>query len=279
MNPPARRREPAALLPNPTLRVVVLGSGSAGNATAVTDGATTLLLDCGLSAREVATRLSRCGIAPESVSAIVLTHEHSDHVRGVDVFARRHAPGCTVYATTGTLKASSLGGRSLEVARLAPGEALRIGTVTVLPFRISHDAAEPVGFRFESAGESVGIATDTGVLTAEAAEALAGVTTLGIECNHDLGLLDSGPYPGFLKRRIRSERGHLSNEDAAGALRRLAHSGLAAVIALHRSATNNTASLAAAALGDEMARLSLSVPVLISSQHAPCEPPAPAVRG
>lgn len=225
------------------LRVVFLGSGSRGNATAVSDGTTTLLIDCGFSAREVARRMALAGLNADDVSTILLTHEHSDHLRGVEVFARRH--GCAVHATRGTRMAAGLDQLANEVCSLAPGTDVRIGSLTVLAFRTSHDAAEPVGFCIQAEnGERFGLATDTGILTPESAEALAEVDLLGIESNHDLRMLENGPYPGYLKHRIRSAHGHLSNPDAADALEVLVSARLRHVFALHRSDTNNTPSLA-----------------------------------
>ena len=253
-----------------SLRVVFLGSGSGGNAVAVTDGATTLLIDCGFSAREVAHRMAAVGLDPSRVSAILLTHEHSDHSRGVDVFARRH--GCAVHATRGTRMAAGLDHIDAEVRTLVPGEQVRVGSLLVVAFRTSHDAAEPVGFRVETAsGEVFGLATDTGMFTDEAREALAGVDLLGIESNHDVTMLENGPYPSYLKRRIRSAQGHLSNPDAADALEALASSRLRRVIAVHRSDTNNTASLAKRALVARLAALDVRVPVLVAPQHEPLD--------
>ncbi len=252
------------------LRVVVLGSGSGGNSVAVTDGDTTLLIDCGFSAREVARRMALAGLDANSVRAVLLTHEHSDHLRGVEVFARRH--GCAVHATRGTRMAAGLDCLGSEVCTLRTGEELRIGSLTVLPFRTSHDAAEPVGYRVQNAaGERFGLATDTGVVTPEAAEALADVDLLGIESNHDLGMLDNGPYPSYLKRRIRSAQGHLSNPDAADAVESLASSRLRRIIALHRSDTNNTPSLAKRALVARLTAIGLSVPVHVAPQHEPLD--------
>lgn len=248
-----------------SLRVVFLGSGSSGNAAAVTDGTTTLLVDCGFSAREVRTRLSRHGIDAEGVSAILVTHEHTDHVRGVDVFARRHrAP---VYATAGTWRASRTDARLLDARTVRPGEPERVGTLTVIAFATSHDAAEPVGYRIEtSAGATLGIATDTGHFTDQAAEALRDCDIVGIECNHDIEMLSGGPYPWFLKQRIASPRGHLSNPDAADALERIAGDRLRHVHALHLSRTNNTHELARRALEVRLARLGLDVPVTSVTQ-------------
>ena len=256
------------------LRVVFLGSGSGGNAVAVTDGDTTLLIDCGFSAREVARRMALAGLDAGSVDAILLTHEHSDHLRGVEVFARRHC--CEVVATTGTRRAAGLDFMDACVVGLAAGSELRIGTLTVLPFRVSHDAAEPVGFRVTApSGMCFGLATDTGVLTPEAAEGLAEVDLLGLESNHDLRMLEAGPYPGFLKRRILSREGHLSNFDAADALEALVSNRLKRVVAVHRSDTNNTSSLARRGLVARLAAIGLELPVDVAPQSSPldCEPP------
>jgi phosphoribosyl 1,2-cyclic phosphodiesterase len=256
--------------PRHSLRVVFLGSGSSGNATAVTDGETTVLVDCGFSAREISRRLDHACLHPTTVAAILVTHEHSDHVKGVDVFARRHAPGCTVFASEGTRRAAELTA-AIETQVVRCGTQFAIGSLTVTPFCASHDAAEPLGYRFDAHGDSVGIVTDTGVLTPQAREALVGVKALGIESNHDARMLERGPYPAFLKRRIRSNAGHLSNDAAADALDQLASEELVQVFALHRSHTNNTAALAAAALTQRLARLGLEVPVHVVPQHESCD--------
>lgn len=248
------------------LRVVFLGSGSAGNATVVTDGSTTLLVDCGFSARETARRMSLAGLQAEHVSAILVTHEHGDHIRGVEVFQRRHGMA-PVACTAGTREAAGFDALTGEVVRLKPGEPTRFSTLSVVPFRTSHDAAEPVGFRIESDnGRSIGLATDTGLLTPEAAETLAGVDMLGLESNHDLRMLENGPYPQYLKQRIRSRNGHLSNPDACNALERLASSRLRRVFALHRSTTNNSASIVKREFAARSASMGLRVPVDVASQ-------------
>ena len=256
-------------------RMVVLGSGSAGNATAITDGTTTVLVDCGFSAREVSRRLTAARIDPCSVAAVLVTHEHGDHVRGIDVFCRRHAPSAVVYASAGTRRAGYLDEKAAEVVCLRAGEPVDIGCFTVLGFSTSHDAAEPLGFRVEVGGTVFGIATDTGVLTEEAAEALSGCSVLGIECNHDVMMLERGPYPAYLKQRIRSAHGHLSNPDAADAIESLASDALTQIFALHRSRTNNTATLAAAALEQRLACMGLDVPVSVARQDEVCDPDPP----
>lgn len=248
------------------LQVAVLGSGSKGNAVLVSAGPDLLLVDCGFSAREVATRMSACGYDPADLTAILLTHEHSDHIRGVDVLVRRHAPQAGVYATSGTSRSLSPAARE-RLVRTCAGESLRIGSLTVTVFRTSHDAAEPTGFRFDAEdGTSFGIASDTGVLTEEAVEALSGVDILGLESNHDIGMLTRGRYPWSLKQRILSELGHLSNTDASAAVPRLASDRLRVVIGLHRSMENNTPDLARCGLENALRDLSHPARVEIASQ-------------
>lgn len=251
--------------------MVFLGSGSSGNATAVSDGVTTVLIDCGFSAREVANRLTQAHIAPSSVSAVLVTHEHSDHIRGIDVFCRRHATAATVCASAGTLSRLDTPALRERQVTLRAGDPVRIGTLEVLAFPLSHDAAEPLGFRITADGGSVGLVTDTGVITAEAHEALAGCIALGIESNHDIAMLENGPYPAFLKRRIRSRHGHLSNADAADALALLAHDRLRSVVALHRSRTNNTRSLAAGSMERRISEMGLQSTVTVAGQNDVCE--------
>lgn len=265
---------PANGLPGPApcgLHIVFLGSGSRGNAVAVSDGTTTLLIDCGFSEAEMTRRLSRAGLSPATVSAVLVTHEHGDHVSGAAGFARRY--GCPVLATRGTQRAAGLPDTGADLGDLVAGREMGVGTLAVLPFVTSHDAAEPVGVRIEAAdGSRFGLATDTGVLTPAAAEALSGVDILGLETNHDLDMLERGPYPAFLKRRVRSAHGHLSNADASDAIARLASDRLRQVFALHRSETNNTAVLARQALTARLAALGLSVPVEVVPQRLAVDP-------
>lgn len=259
-------------------RLVVLGSGSSGNAYAVTDGETTLLVDCGFSAREVSRRLASVGLDAASVAAVLVTHEHGDHLRGLEVFCRRHALSASVYASGGTRRAGGLDELAASVASVCCGEPFRVGTLEVLPFRASHDAAEPLGYRISSGGGAVGVMTDTGVVTGEALEALSGCEVLGIESNHDLEMLERGPYPVYLKRRIRSAHGHLSNDDAADALSRLAHDGLSLVFSLHRSRTNNTTRLAGEQLRARLRGLGLATDVAVASQEDVCDSCPPQGR-
>lgn len=258
----------------PRLRVAFLGSGSAGNSTALSWGDTTILIDAGFSARQTLRRLEEVGIEESSIRAIVLTHEHSDHVRGVRVLAKRLA-GVPVYATKGTRRAAGLDGLVDDPRDLARGETLVVRDLRLVAFRTSHDAADPVGVRIDApCGGSFGLATDTGELTPEALEALAGCDVIGIECNHDIDMLVNGPYPRFLKERILSAHGHLSNDAAAKGIERLAHDGLRAVVALHLSRTNNAPEQARSALTVALDRLAHPATVTCVQQDFACSWPS-----
>lgn len=248
------------------LRVVLLGSGSSGNATLVRSGDDVVLIDAGFSARETLRRLTEAGADPCSIRALLVTHEHTDHVSGVRVLARRL--GIPVYATAGTRRAMRQAEEIDDLRAMTPGEPFGIGALEVLPFRTSHDAAEPVGFRITARSRvSFGLATDTGVIDDSMLEALAGCHILAIETNHDERMLAEGPYPYFLKQRIASDRGHLSNAAALVAVERLAHDGLRAVVGVHLSQENNSPHIAGPALGDALARLGLDAITATASQH------------
>jgi phosphoribosyl 1,2-cyclic phosphodiesterase len=230
-----------------------LASGSDGNALLVRGGGTTVLVDCGLSAAALARALAGLGVHAREIGAVLVSHEHSDHVSGLGAFVRRHR--VPVYLTRGTARAlrdrgnGRLGGAGESLCCVRAGEPMWVGAFEVVPFSLSHDAAEPVGFRFQTpSGVRLGLITDTGEATREAEEALAGCHLLGLESNHCADMLARGPYPAFLKRRILSERGHLSNAAAADLLERLTGDGLRTVLALHISKVNNTPSLARNAL-------------------------------
>ncbi len=240
------------------LEVTFLGSGSSGNATLVHCGEDSLLVDSGFSARETMRRLELAGADASRIRAILVTHEHTDHIAGVRVLAAKL--DVPVYATAGTCAAAPTGALSVAPESLVPGQPQRIAGMEVLPFAVSHDAAEPVGFRITGAcGTSFGLVTDSGVMTPEALEALAGCELLGIECNHDVEMLRTGPYPWFLKERIASPRGHLSNAAALAAIESLASDRLRAVFGVHVSSKNNTHDLVAEELRATLGRLGLEV--------------------
>lgn len=256
------------------LEVAFLGSGSSGNATFVGCGSDAVLIDCGFTTRETLRRLASNGCEVSSIRAILVTHEHSDHISGIRVTANKL--GLPVYATRGTAGAAPAGSLGPYVERLTPGEPIRLGALEILPFDVSHDAAQPVGFRITgTCGTSLGLMTDTGHVTDAAFEAMHDCELLGIECNHDVEMLQTGPYPWFLKQRIASQRGHLSNEDAISAIEQLASNRLRALFGVHVSSKNNTHRLVDEMLADVIARMGLDVPTAAVPQHT-CTPP---VRG
>lgn len=249
--------------------LALLASGSRGNAALVFSGTTGILVDCGISARQLLLRMEAAGLSQVRIEAVVLTHEHIDHVAGVRVLADGiRAP---VFATHGTLRALK-GVLTAEHhgVTLRAGDVVALAGFTLLPFRSSHDAAEPVGYRITfPSGSTLGYLSDSGTVCGDSTEALAGCDVLAIECNHDVDMLERGPYPAFLKRRIRSAFGHLSNDEAAAALARLAHDGLRTVVGLHLSEKNNTPAAAHSALTTARDGLGLGCTVMAASQRTP----------
>lgn len=215
------------------MRVCALGSGSSGNALLVEGPRGPLLVDAGLSWREIVARSAKAGLPLTGLEWVIVTHEHADHVRGLDALRRR---GIRVAGRPGTLRALGIEGTPLE-----PGTEL--GGIRVVPFAIPHDAAQPIGLRLETNGGRVGIATDLGQVTDGVLSALSGCRTVVLEANHDLSMLLAGPYPWPLKLRILGPEGHLANEDAGRALRALGND-IQQVLLAHLSQENNTPALA-----------------------------------
>jgi phosphoribosyl 1,2-cyclic phosphodiesterase len=226
------------------VEVLVLASGSSGNAVLIRSGGTALLVDAGISALQVRRRLEVFGRSADDINAVLLTHEHSDHVRGVDVLARRHH--LPVWATAGTWSAiaAACGGGG----ELASGRKVSFGAITVTPVATSHDAREPVALLIDDGRHRLGLCTDTGIITPLLEQRLQGCDLLLLEANHDADLLRAGPYPWELKQRILSRHGHLGNHQAAEALDRLRSPVLRAVVGLHLSAENNLPAMALEAL-------------------------------
>jgi len=228
------------------LRFASLASGSSGNALVVEADGTRLMLDCGLGPREVERRLARRALAPADLAAIVLTHEHGDHADGALAFARRH--GLQVWMTYGTWRAIAADAVPADVNIIDSHRAFVVGALEVHPFPVPHDAREPVQFVFSDGARRLGVLTDTGASTPHIESMLSGCQALVLECNHDAGLLDRGPYPARLKERIRGGYGHLANDAAARLLAALDRRSLQHVVAAHLSQQNNTAELARTAL-------------------------------
>ena len=235
------------------MRFASLASGSRGNCLVAEAGATRLLLDCGLSPRETARRLARLGLAPADLSAILVTHEHEDHVGGAFAFAAAH--GLAVYLTPGTLQAAAGAGKVVDCVptELVDGRAgFAVGGIEVRPFTVPHDAREPVQYVLGDGARSLGVLTDIGAPTPHVLEMLADCDALVLECNHDRAMLRDGGYPRWLKERVGGPLGHLDNDQAAGLLAALGRSRLQHVIGAHLSQQNNRPALARAALASAL---------------------------
>jgi phosphoribosyl 1,2-cyclic phosphodiesterase len=228
------------------MRFASLGSGSRGNALVVEAGGTRVLLDCGFSFAETAARLRRLDCSTEDIDAIIVTHEHDDHVGGVARFALR--TGIRVYLTSGTLAGVAQKFAGVKCECFDPHASFELGDLRVHPFPVPHDAREPAQMVFDDGVHRLGVLTDVGMPTAHIRAMLSGCSALMLECNHDAALLRDGRYPPSLKARIGSRFGHLRNADAAELLAGLDTSRLQHVVAAHLSEANNTPALARGAL-------------------------------
>jgi phosphoribosyl 1,2-cyclic phosphodiesterase len=224
------------------MRFAVLGSGSEGNALVVQVGQTSVLLDCGFSLSETVTRLARLDLKAEDLSAIVVTHEHGDHISGVARLARKF--NLPVWLTHGTLRTQNAAFAGLSINEINPHLAFAIGEVQVQAYPVPHDAAEPVQYVFSDGARRLGVLTDAGSATPHIEAVLGGCEALVLECNHDVGMLAEGDYPYSLKQRVAGRLGHLSNADAGALLKRLDTGRLQHIVAAHLSRKNNLAHLA-----------------------------------
>ncbi len=231
------------------MRFASLGSGSAGNCMVIEQANTRLLLDCGFSAREVLARLARLSLAPEQITGILVTHEHDDHAKGAFKLAAKY--NIPVWLSHGT--------RLMTERYLPESVALQINVIDshisfdiehiqVTPYPVPHDAREPTQFTFTDGQHKLGVLTDAGSPTPHIEQVLSGCDALVLECNHDLTMLEKGPYSHALKQRVGGRLGHLDNMSAANLLAKLDNSKLKHIIAAHLSAKNNTQILAKQAL-------------------------------
>jgi phosphoribosyl 1,2-cyclic phosphodiesterase len=256
------------------LKVVILGSGSGGNATLVegVDGVR-VLVDAGFSGRDLEGRLRAVGVEPESLSAVFITHEHGDHTRGMGVLARRF--GLALYLTPITRAACDvlLFGKE-DVRSYHSSEPVSFGSLEIRPFLTVHDAADPVAVSVVEVptGDKLGIATDLGRPTAAVRAALAGCHLLVLEANHDEALLWSGPYPWSVKQRIASSHGHLSNRASSELARELHHPQLHAVALAHLSEHCNDRALAHEVVGAALDDIGYRGSLVVAAQDRPLEP-------
>lgn len=222
-----------------------LFSGSSGNSTYISAGGTSVLVDAGVSCLKITNEMKKFGAAPDGLQGLLITHEHSDHVHGAGILARKF--GIPIYATEGTWEAAK--GKLGEIAPqnmriIEAGHPFTIGELDIYPFTIPHDAADPVGYAVSHHGIKVCIATDMGHMSKACFEAVHGSDLLLLESNYDVDMLEAGRYPFDLKKRILGRKGHLSNDDAADAVVRLYADGVKNIILGHLSKENNFPDLA-----------------------------------
>jgi phosphoribosyl 1,2-cyclic phosphodiesterase len=227
------------------MRFASLGSGSEGNGLVIEAGPTRVLMDCGFGLADSVARLARLGLQASDLAGIVVTHEHGDHIGGVGRLARKYK--LPVLLTAGTLAmAQDLDGVVVQV--IDSHAPFAVDELEIQPFPVPHDAREPVQYVFGDGNRRLGVLTDTGCSTPHIEAVLDGVDALVLECNHDATMLENGPYPASLKRRVGGRFGHLENGQSAALLDMLKHDKLQCVMAAHVSRKNNTSALAQRAL-------------------------------
>ncbi len=265
----SRSKSSSRAVTNPLrMRVTALSSGSKGNAVLVEGRDGALLVDAGLSARDLLARIALAGADPAAIEAVLVTHEHTDHIRGLDAFVKRL--GIPVYATPGTISEFLLhrkpSKQAITTRAVRPFEPFAVGEFVIEPLPLSHDAREPCGYTIVGDGARLGYCTDTGVVPDGVRDRLAACDALVIEANHCPRMLEEGPYPAMLKRRIRSRRGHLSNDQTADLLRSFS-GDLAAVMLAHLSDTNNTPERARVAAESAFGLFSSDVQLSVALQQ------------
>lgn len=250
------------------MKLCVLGSGSRGNAILMQAGTTRILVDAGFAPRAMARRLGAIGVDPASISAVIVTHEHTDHAKGAAAGAARW--GWRVFATPGT-RAASVSLAKTPVQTISSSGSFTIGDIELMTVGTSHDADEPIAVVASCpvTGSRAAIVYDLGVMTEAVQRAVAGVNVLVLESNHDVAMLRNGPYPVSLQRRIASRHGHLSNQAAGRAAVRCSHRGLAHVVLAHLSEINNTPAVATEAMLRALARTEFRGTVTAAGQDAP----------
>ncbi len=229
------------------MRFLSIASGSSGNCIYAGTDSTHILIDAGISARRIEGGLAEAGIKPQELSAICITHEHSDHIRGLGILARKYA--IPIFATQGTIreieKTKALGEYPEELLLpVMPDVEFSVGDMTVKPFHIDHDAADPVAYRLQAGGKSFAVATDLGHFSQYTIDHLLDLDAVLLESNHDLRMLETGPYPWYLKRRIMGDFGHLSNENAGRLVNHILSDRLRYILLGHLSKENNLPELA-----------------------------------
>ena len=255
------------------MRVTVLGSGSRGNAILVEAGAERILVDAGFSGKDLARRMQAVDVVPDSITGIVITHDHGDHTRGMGVFARRHGTPLHITHRTRDACADLLRGQE-TVVEYDSAVPFELGPLRIEPFLTIHDAVDPVAVTVTDTrtGSKLGVATDLGRPTTSVRAALARSHLLVLEANHDHARLWNGPYPWSVKQRIASSRGHLSNDASARLAAELFHDGLAAVVLAHLSDSCNDPGMAHDAVARGLDRVGYAGRLDVAAQDDPGEP-------
>ncbi len=229
------------------MRFAALGSGSQGNGLVVEQGGCRILIDCGFSLSETLQRLARLGLEPRDLSAVLVTHEHDDHIGGVARLASKYS--LPVWMTPGTLRGMEQRFQFCDLNFIRGYQPFSIGDLQITPYPVPHDAREPAQFVFTNGKRHLGLLTDAGSVTPHMVTTLTGCDALLLECNHDAALLQRGRYPETLKRRISGRWGHLDNDAAMGILREVGLAGvLRMVVAMHLSEENNHPDLVRSAI-------------------------------
>lgn len=245
-----------------------LASGSSGNCFYVQSGGTSVLIDAGISAKQITQRLSAIGKSPENINGIFVTHEHVDHIRGIDVFARQN--NIPVYLTKDTMESASICRDDELLNVIKNDESVKLGEIKISAFPKQHDASDPVSYMIEG-DKKICIATDIGVACENVALHISNCDAIILESNHDVEMLKNGRYPAYLKKRILSEKGHLSNYDAALLVLQHATKKLKHVLLSHISQNNNTPEVALRTFEIVKERKDLRPKISVSVRESPSD--------
>lgn len=262
----------------PPIKIVPLFSGSSGNSVWMRFGDTRILIDLGRTAKQISEAIEQIGDHPSRIDGIMITHDHTDHMSGLDVFVRKY--GIHVYASEQTWNGLRMNERKPHSEVLdhviEPWRSFRVGAVDIMPFPTPHDAKGSLGFRFSAFGKTVSIATDLGYFSEDVRKAITGSEAVLIEANYNYDMLINGPYPWPLKRRVNGQNGHLCNRDCAEAIRYLFDSGTRHFILSHLSQENNSPTVARNEIEDYLNQHNLRsgehYSMTIANRYCPTEP-------
>jgi len=251
------------------VKICVLASGSSGNCTLIATERTKLLVDAGLSRREICRRLCEAGQKPEEISAVIVSHEHSDHVMGLPVLARTlDIPVCLTHLTAPSL---TWNGYDPKIETFQAGSRVTIGDIDIDTFTVPHDAVDPIGFCFRAEGVKIGLVTDLGYIPESIKYHLRGVDLLILESNHDTEMLKVGPYPWSVKQRVMGRKGHLSNEVVCDFIRKELDTSTSTLVLGHLSEHNNHPEIVRLAAEQALEGRSVFTRLVIASQRQPTE--------